>query len=188
MNIDDGKKYYIKAQDDDQLGPVTGFMLKQLAWSNEIDRDYLILADGEITWKSAQDCDGLKRGRAEPPLAADPAGHHLVTTTGGNPAVPDRCVGAVAGPCLVEIGMRAVGQLLKASAVDIDGADGRLPFAHIRITFHPTEKHQLVSGLRPRRLEVPMPGGDRLSFRCAENVDVDFSILVVGGPITFIGD
>ena len=48
------------------------------------------------------------------------------------------------------------------------------------------EEDEVIAGLRPRRFEVPVAGGDRLSFRLAQHVDVDFSILVIGRAVAIL--
>ena len=100
-------------------------------------------------------------------------------------AVPDGSVGAVASPGLVEVGVGAVRKLVKPSAVGVDDADGCLPFSHFLVIHEPPKEDQHVTGLRPGRFEIPVPGRERFLLRCAEHVDVDFAVLVVGGAVAF---
>ena len=76
---------------------------------------------------------------------------------------------------------------MKAGAIGVDDAELGDPFAHLRIVREPAEEDKVIARDRPRRFEIPMPGGDGLALRLAKHGDVNLAILVVGGAIGLSG-
>jgi len=88
----------------------------------------------------------------------------------------------VACPGGIEIGVGAVGERMKTRTVHVDDVDGRDPLADVGVVFQPAKEHEHVAGLGPGRLEVPMAAGQRLPFRLADLIDVDFAVVVIRNP------
>ena len=97
--------------------------------------------------------------------------------------VPDRSVFAVAGPGLVEVGLRGIGDLMKTRTVCIDDADRRFPHTDLRMILDASEKNQFVIRLGPGGFEIPMTRGERLALGLTEHIDMDFPVLVVSRAV-----
>ena len=80
--------------------------------------------------------------------------------------------------------MATISQLVKTGAISINDADDCLPFTDIRIILNPAKENEHVTGLGPGRLKIPIAGSERPTFRCAEDIYVNFTILVIGGTMT----
>jgi len=104
------------------------------------------------------------------------ARHHVEAARLRVLPVPDGRVGSVTSPGLIEIRVRAVGQFVEARTVNIDNTYRGFPIGHDRIILQSAEEDEHVAGLRPGRFEVRVPGCERLTFRRAESVDVDFAV------------
>ena len=121
------------------------------------------------------------KGNLLPGFSSNLPRHNVVSPTLWVFTVPNRSVFAVAGPSLVEVGLRGIGDLMKTSAVCIDDADRRFPHTDLRMILDTSEKNQLVIRLGPGRLKIPVTRGERLALGLTEDGDVDFAVLVVGG-------
>ena len=115
-------------------------------------------------------------------------GHHHVATRLWVLSIPNRRVAAISRPSLIEVGMRAVGELMEAGSIRIDDMDGGLPFRNIGIVFQSAEEDEHVVGLRPRGLEVVVTSGERFALGLTVGVDVDFAVHVIRTSIGFIPD
>src|SRR5262245_47085452 len=71
---------------------------------------------------------------------------------------------------------------MKSRAVRVDYEDRRLPFFRDRIVLKSPETDEHVAGRGPRRLEVPVAGRDRLTFRLADFGDMDLPVAEVRDP------
>ena len=80
-------------------------------------------------------------------FAADFSSNYLVSILLWVFAVPDRRVGSVSRPGLVEVCVSSISQLVKTCAVHIDDTDGRLPLAYVFVTNKATKEHQPVVSL-----------------------------------------
>ena len=130
----------------------------------------------------------IRQGDLLARLSADFAGHDLVTVFLRLLSIPDRRVGSVPHSSLIQVGVRPVGELMKTGAVHVDDADGGLPVANVFVIHEPPKEDQHVVRLRPRWLEIPVSRCKRFFFGSAENVYVDFTVLVVRrAVVTFFG-
>ena len=75
------------------------------------------------------------------------AGHHHVATVLWVLSIPNRSIAAVACPGLIEVRVRAVGQLMQPGSICMDDVDSRLPFRDIGIVLHPAKEDEHVTGL-----------------------------------------
>jgi len=112
-------------------------------------------------------------------FTSDLTRHYMIATAFGILPVPYGCVGSIPCPRLVEICISLISQLMKASTIDINNTDDRLPFTHIRIILNPTKENEHVSRLGPGRLEIPMTGSEWLAFRRAENIYMNLAVLII---------
>src|SRR3569623_2571825 len=95
-------------------------------------------------------------------------------------AVPQRRVQAVARPGRIEIGARAVAQLVKARAVGVNDKDLALPVGRDGIVLRAAKADEHVVGLRPGRFKIHIAAGDRVAVRIAGYADVNLAVAVIG--------
>jgi len=93
---------------------------------------------------------------------------------------------SVARPRGIEVGVRSVGERVKAGPVRVDDAELGNPVADDGIVLEAAKEDEVATGFRPRRLEVSMPGRDRRSFPLVQHGDMDFTVLVIGRAVTIL--
>ena len=82
-------------------------------------------------------------------LGSHSAGHHPECAGARVATIPDRGVGAIPGPGLIEIGMGAIGKPVKPGSVYLDDTDRGLPLDHIRVVLQTTKEDQKITSLGP---------------------------------------
>ncbi len=82
-------------------------------------------------------------------LGSHSAGHDTECAGARVAPIPDRGIGSIPGPGLIEIGMGAIGKPVKPGSVYLDDTDRGLPLDHIRVVLQTTKEHQKITSLGP---------------------------------------
>ena len=116
---------------------------RSLLWWVCADEDSTIFETAESPSIELLRSEGCFLARFSP----DFAGKNAISLTTRSATIPDWGITSIAGPCLIEIGMRSVGELMKLSAIRIDYTDCRFPITDLFCIHEAPEKDELVSGL-----------------------------------------
>ena len=80
-------------------------------------------------------------------LCSNFASEYPISLATGSATIPDWGVTSVAGPGLVEVGMSAVGELVKLTSIHIDDTNSGFPIANFFCIHEATKEDELVAGL-----------------------------------------